>query len=194
MNGNVEAMARTVEKDFVGGSSKYMNSRHRVHSRAGIGFLGLLLTAYFPAHAAPPFRTDDPEAVEHKHAEFYVFSQQTLTGDGRTGVLPALEFNYGVYENVQFHLVTPWAFSKSSGEGTTHGYGDTELCVKWQLNEESETMPIIGVFPLVEIPTGNSHKGLGNGKQPGIRASLAAEEVGQVPDVRRRRLLDQQWP
>jgi hypothetical protein len=143
--------------------SKQMNCRHRVRSRTGIGFLGLLLTAYFPAHAGPPFRTDDPEAVEYKHAEFYVFSQQTLTGDSRTGVLPALEFNYGVYENVQFHLVTPWAFNKSSGEGTTHGYGDTELGVKWQLNEESETMPTIGVFPLVEIPTGNSHKSLGNG-------------------------------
>jgi hypothetical protein len=123
----------------------------------------LLVIVWAPAHAGPPFRTDDPEAVEHGHGEFYVFSQQTLAADGRTGVLPALEFNYGVYPNVQLHLVTPWAFSKPSGEGTSRGYGDTELGVKWQLNEESESVPMIGIFPLIEIPTGKGDKGLGNG-------------------------------
>ena len=61
------------------------------------------------AYAGPPFRTDDPEAVEYKHAEFYVFYQQTLAADGRTGVVPAFEFNYGVYENLQLHLVAPVA-------------------------------------------------------------------------------------
>ena len=40
------------------------------------------------AHAGPPFRTDDPEAVEYKHAEVYVFGQETLTADGRSGMLP----------------------------------------------------------------------------------------------------------
>lgn len=124
---------------------------------------GLFALTPLLVHAGPPFRTDDPEAVEFKHAEFYVFGQETLTEDGRNGVLPALEFNYGIYPNVQLHLVTPWAFNKPSGEGTTHGYGDTELGVKWQFNEESETMPMIGIFPLVEVPTGNSDKGLGNG-------------------------------
>lgn len=128
-----------------------------------LGTAVLLAFTTLPAHAGPPFRTDDPEAVEYKHAEFYVFAQETLTEDGRTGVLPAFEFNYGVFPNVQLHLVTPWAFNKPSGAGTAHGYGDTELGVKWQLNEESETMPMIGIFPLVEAPTGNSDKGLGNG-------------------------------
>jgi len=78
-------------------------------------------------------------------------------------VLPAFEFNYGVIENVQLHLVAPVAFSTPSGLGTTLGYGDTELGVKWQFNEESETLPIVGIFPLVELPTGNADKGLGSG-------------------------------
>jgi hypothetical protein len=123
----------------------------------------VLSTASLIVWAGPPFRTDDPEAVEYQHAEFYVFYQQMLAADGRTGVLPAFEFNYGVYENVQFHLVAPVAFSTPSGQGTTRGYGDTELGVKWQFNEETETMPMVGIFPLVELPTGNSDKGLGNG-------------------------------
>ena len=123
----------------------------------------VLAAASVAVWAGQPFRTDDPEAVEYRHAEFYVFYQQTLAADGRTGVLPAFEFNYGVYENVQLHLVAPIAFNTPSEQGTTHGYGDTELGVKWQLNEETDTMPMIGIFPLVELPTGNSDKGLGNG-------------------------------
>jgi hypothetical protein len=126
--------------------------------------LAVMLSAQsLAAWPGPPFRTDDPEAVEYKHAEFYVFYQQTLAADGRTGVVPAFEFNYGVYENVQLHLIAPVAFSKPSGQGTTRGYGDTELGVKWQFNEETDTVPMVGVFPLVEIPTGNSDRGLGNG-------------------------------
>jgi hypothetical protein len=115
------------------------------------------------AWGGPPFRTDDPEAVEHKHAEFYVFTAQTLAADGRAGIGPAFEVNYGVVENVQLHVVAPFAFNTPSGEATTHGYGDTELGVKWQFTEDAEGLPMIGVFPLVELPTGNADKGLGNG-------------------------------
>ena len=129
----------------------------------GVATLAMLFGVTSATWAGPPFRTDDPEAVEYQHAELYLFYQQTLAAEGRTGVLPAFEFNYGVYENVQLHLVAPAAFSTPSGLGATRGYGDTELGVKWQLNEESETMPMVGIFPLVELPTGNSDKGLGNG-------------------------------
>jgi hypothetical protein len=100
--------------------------------------------------------------VEYKHTEFYVFYQQSLGADGRSGVVPAFELNYGVHENVQLHLVAPVAFTTPSGMGTTRGYGDTELGVKWQLNEETDAVPMVGIFPLVEIPTGNADKGLGN--------------------------------
>jgi hypothetical protein len=114
--------------------------------------------------AGPPFRTDDPEAVEYQHAEFYVFHQQTLSADGRSGVLPAFEFNYGIREHVQLHLVAPIAFTMPSGMRATRGFGDIELGVKWQLTEQTDSLPMIGVFPMVELPTGNADKGLGNGK------------------------------
>lgn len=127
-----------------------------------LGATALTLVA-LTAWGGPPFRTDDPEAVEYTHAEFYLFYQQTLAGDGRSGVLPGFEFNYGIHENVQLHLITPYAFNTPSGQSATHGYGDTELGIKWQFNEETETTPMVGIFPLVEIPTGNSDKGLGNG-------------------------------
>lgn len=115
------------------------------------------------ALCGPPFRTDDPEAVEYGHAEFYVFYQQTLARDGRSGTVPGFEFNYGAYEHIQLHVIAPYAFDAPSGQSATHGYGDTELGVKWQFTDETESTPMIGIFPLVEIPTGNSDRGLGNG-------------------------------
>ena len=139
----------------------------------------MLMAQSLAVGPGPPFRTDDPEAVEYKHAEFYVFYQQTLAADGRTGVVPAFEFNYGVDENVQLHLIAPVAFSKPSGQGTTRSYGDTELGGKWQFNEETDTVPMVGVFPLVEILTGNSDRGLGNGHtQVIIPLWLTAEALG----------------
>ena len=140
-----------------------MNLRDVFLDRSRAGVLIVLALASLSVWGGPPFRTDDPEAVEYQHAEFYVFYQQALAADARTGVLPAFEFNYGIYKNVQLHLVAPYAFSTPSGQGAARGYGDTELGVKWQLNEETETVPMVGIFPLVEIPTGNHDKGLGNG-------------------------------
>jgi hypothetical protein len=122
-----------------------------------------LCAASVAAWAGPPFRTDDPEAVEHKHSELYVFYQQTLTADGRAGVAPAFEFNYGIHDRVQLHLVAPVSFTTPSGMSTTRGYGDTELGVKWQFNEDTDRLPMVGVFPMIEVSTGNADKGLGNG-------------------------------
>jgi hypothetical protein len=136
-----------------------------------------LSAASLCAWAGPPFRTDDPEPVEYKHLEFYVFSQQTLSADGRSGVLPAFELNYGVHDNVQLHLVAPIAFSRPSGQGTTRGYGDTELGVKYRFVQESESVPMVGVFPMR-----GAHRQLGQGSRhwlyPRLPASLGAEKMG----------------
>ena len=137
-----------------------MTSRNITHMTV----LLALLVVPPSVSAGPPFRTDDPEAVEKGHAEFYVFGTTTRTADGINGILPGFEFNYGIVENVQLHLVTPFSYSSPSGGAHEHGYGDTEIGVKWQLNEESESLPMVGIFPLVEIPSGNADKGLGAGK------------------------------
>ena len=43
------------------------------------------------------------------------------------------------------------------------GYGDTELGVKYRFIQETDTLPQIGIFPMVELPTGNADRGLGSG-------------------------------
>lgn len=108
--------------------------------------------------------TDDPEPVEWHHYEVYVASQQILNADGRTGTAPHFESNYGVADNIQLHVITPYAFSRSPTGQTQRGYGDTELGVKYRLIQESDNTPMVGMFPIALAATGNSSIGLGNGR------------------------------
>lgn len=116
------------------------------------------------ALAGPPFMTDDPEPAPYGHHEFYIATQQVKTADGRTGTLPHLEYNYGVAPDVHLHIILPYAFNSPEGEPTQRGYGDTELGVKYRFVQESETRPMVGIFPILLLPSGNEAKGLGNGR------------------------------
>ncbi|HET8716092.1 MAG TPA: hypothetical protein VFM16_09725 [Holophagaceae bacterium] len=116
-----------------------------------------------PLLAGPPFKTDDPEPVELGHLEFYVFAAgQRASGDS-SGLGPALEFNYGILPETQFHLVLPLAYDRPEGGPSQRGLGDTEVGFKVRFLKETDTRPQIGIFPLVEIPTGDADKGLGGG-------------------------------
>jgi len=115
------------------------------------------------AFAGPPFRTDDPIPVQYRHGEIYLFSTGVVDKSGFGGIGPALEFNYGPLPNTHLHIVIPLAFSAPSG-GTSHmGYGDTEIGVKYRFLNQTDVIPDIATFPLIELPTGNAAKGTGNG-------------------------------
>lgn len=124
----------------------------------------LALTAH-ESFAGPPFRTDDPEPVELRHWEFYTFSTGTRVEGDTSGTLPGIEFNYGAAPNLQLHVMAPLAFDDPSGGSARFGYGDTELGVKYRLVDEDDKgwRPQLGIFPLVELATGSSSRGLGAG-------------------------------
>ncbi|HTN72265.1 MAG TPA: transporter [Methylomirabilota bacterium] len=115
------------------------------------------------AWAGPPFTTDDPETVEYRHWEVYVASQIEHDENGWPGISPHFEVNYGAIPNLQLHLIAPVSFTAPSHEATRFGYGDTELGVKYRFFEETDHLPQIGVFPLIELPTGSRERGLGSG-------------------------------
>ena len=121
----------------------------------------LLLTAV--GRGGPPFATDDPEPVEFRHWEVYVASQYEHGPGGASGTLPHVEVNYGAAPNLQLHLIAPLAFDAPAGASRQWGYGDTELGAKYRLGEETDSLPETGVFPLVELPTGDPGRGLGSG-------------------------------
>jgi hypothetical protein len=115
------------------------------------------------ALAGPPFKTDDPEPVDYRHWEFYLASVQQFTREETDATAPHIEINYGVIPNMQLHIIAPLGYTRS-GVGTHYGYSDTEIGVKYRFVGESGNVPQIGVFPLIEFPTGSESKNLGAGK------------------------------
>ncbi len=124
---------------------------------AAISFIFICISN---AHAGPPFQTDDPEPVDFQHYEVYLFGTFDHSGGSTSAQVPALELNYGAAPNLQLHIVVPAAYASS---GPNYGIGDIELGAKYRFVQETKTRPQIGVFPFLEIPSGNGHLGLGNG-------------------------------
>ena len=127
---------------------------------------GLALFAAAPALAGPPFTTDDPEPVDLGHWEIYGFTAGTQVRGDTGGTLAGVEVNYGAAPNLQLHLIAPLAFDRTSGSALQAGVGDMELGAKYRLLTpgEDDWYPQVGIFPLLEIPAGDSHRGLGAGK------------------------------
>ena len=114
------------------------------------------------AQAGPPFQTDDPEPVPYQHFEFYNVSLGTAIRGDTQGEAPAWEYNYGIIPNGQAHIIAPLTFDTQAG---SYGYSDTELGFKYRLVDEDKNdwRPMLGVYPLVELPTGDVTRGLGAG-------------------------------
>lgn len=124
-------------------------------------FLVLFTEQY--AFAGPPFNTDDPQPVDFKHWEYYIATINTFRSDISSGTSPHFEVNYGLVPNVQVHLLLPMNYDYSRPNGYNFGYAYTEFGVKYRFVQETENIPQIGVFPIVEIPTINNNE-FSNGK------------------------------
>jgi hypothetical protein len=144
--------------------------RHRRRATIACGCVVAILLSPIAADAGAPFRTDDPEPVELQHYELYLFSMGKVAGNQTSGFLPAVEFNYGLISEGQFHIETPIAFNKAEG-GPRFGYGDTEIGFKYRFLREDNKgwLPQLGTFPLLQLPTGDEAAGLGAGH---VRAFL----------------------
>lgn len=103
--------------------------------------------------AGPPFDTDDPEPVEFKHWEYYISSINEYQSRTWSGTAPHFETNYGLIPNVQIHLLLPINYNFPVHQRADFGYADTEVGIKYRFVQESDNMPQIGIFPIIEIPT-----------------------------------------
>jgi hypothetical protein len=120
-----------------------------------------LLVAIGTARAGPPYTTDDPEPVPLHAWEVYAATVTERGLEGWTGTAPHFEVNYGAAPEVQVHLITPLVYSAPRSGNFAYGPGDAELGIKVRFVGEGQTTPQIGIFPLVELPTGDSARGLG---------------------------------
>src|SRR5208282_335813 len=148
-----------------GGRETAMAARAKILIRVAAVAAALAVLPAGRAAAGPPFQTDDPEPVPYQHFEFYTLSTGTAIRGDTSGVGPAWEFNYGIVPNGQIHIIAPLAFDSPAGGRSQFGYGDTELGFKYRFIDEdkSGSRPMVGVYPLVELPTGNTNLGLGAG-------------------------------
>lgn len=124
---------------------------------------GMLLAGTTPCLAGPPFLTDDPVPVDDGHNEFYLFS--TLDhADGASAIAaPAIEYNRGIGPDAQFHVVLPLAWNVPEHGAAATGLGDTELGIKYRFVNIGDGAWQAGIFPMVELATGDARRGLGNG-------------------------------
>jgi hypothetical protein len=127
----------------------------------GATVLGLTLTG--TVYGGPPFVTDDPEPVDYEHWEFYVASEHARLDGDWSGTAPHFELNYGVVPDVQLHVIAPLAYDVPPAGSSHYGYGDTELGVKYRFIQETNYLPQVGIFPLLEVPSGSRGDNLGNG-------------------------------
>lgn len=119
------------------------------------------------ALAGPPFLTDDPEPVAYKHWELYIFSlldKNNVASEEPDLASPALEINWGAIPNIQLHLIVPFAWSLPDAAPLARGIGDTEFGIKYRFIQETKNRPQIGIFPFLELPSGNAKRNLGNGR------------------------------
>jgi hypothetical protein len=123
--------------------------------------------------ARPPYQTDDPTPVDFKHYEAYVFGGVSGTPVAYGSLGPAFEFDWGAIPRVQIHAILPFGGSfpsnnpiyAPSGIGPrTFGLTDMEFGVKLAIIKQTKYCPQIGMFTMIEIPTGSFSKGLGAGK------------------------------
>jgi len=126
-----------------------------------------IFVAVSPSLAGPPFVTDDPEPVDYQHFEINLAAQGNEIKGGRSGNLPAIDINYGPFEDTQFHLGLFGPFATVDGAGTHYGYGDTEIGIKYRfLSEDDEGWrPQVAIYPNIELPSGNARQGLGAGHE-----------------------------
>lgn len=147
------------------GGSNPDPSKRALHSLLRVLGLFLVMGASIsPAWAGPPFLTDDPVPVGYRHNEFYIFSTYDGTSGARSVQGPAIEYNRGVFPQVMFHIVVPYASVVPAAGPAEHGIGDTELGIKYRFLTETRDRPQIGIFPMAEVPTGDADRGLGNGR------------------------------
>jgi hypothetical protein len=128
----------------------------------------LIATVLLPTDclAGPPYFTDDPIPVDPGHWEINNFSSATFARGTAAGAMPGVDANYGAAPNLQLHFQPLMSFSQTPGVGNYYGVGDIEFGVKYRFlaPKESDWWPNIGIYPLLDLPTGDADRGLGTGR------------------------------
>ncbi|HEX5432806.1 MAG TPA: hypothetical protein VFY05_01100 [Candidatus Angelobacter sp.] len=125
----------------------------------------LFLLSFCPnaLFAGPPFQLDDPDVIPYHWHEFYAWTGASSSPGvvGTSG--PAIEFNWSLIRNSMFHFILPLGASIPNDGPTNFGLADGEFGFQDQFLSETKHRPMIGTFVMMELPWGDSSRGLGAG-------------------------------
>jgi hypothetical protein len=141
-----------------------IGSVRRIFSCCTLALAAFLLAQ--PCLAGPPYLTDDPVPVDYGHWEINIFSTASFVDGTAAGAMSGVDANYGAAPNLQLHFQPLANFSQTPGVGNYYGLGDIEFGVKYRFIEakDSDWWPQIGIYPLLDLPTGDADRGLGTGR------------------------------
>jgi Putative MetA-pathway of phenol degradation len=131
-----------------------------------------------PALAGPPFVTDDPE-IPPPHG-WEINLPVTLEHETGEDVLemPLVDINYGLTANVQLMVEFALLHLRMDEGRSERGLSDTDIGVKWHFLDETSLRPQMAFYPRVTIPTGDSRRGLGEGKPSYVLPLVAQKSWG----------------
>ena len=123
----------------------------------------LLATPLF-AHAGPPYLTDDPDPIDYQTFEIIPAFTLDRASDGEQFAEPVTDFNYGIAPDMHLNIGPGFVRTLPDNGTSESGLGDTRVALKWRFHNETDDSPEIAIYPAIELPTGNSARGLGNGQ------------------------------
>jgi hypothetical protein len=128
-------------------------------------FVVMFFVLRIPVNAGSPFQTDDPFSLPLHTGEFYFFVVGTHADDG-TGLdaAPGVEVDYSLIPNTFLHLIALLSLNRPSGGPLYYGRGNLEIGFSWHFPTQSDRLPEIAFFPILELPTGDEKRGLGSQK------------------------------
>lgn len=126
----------------------------------------LLLPSQKASSGWLPFLTNSPEPVNYQQWELYLYGNLNKNNafllEPQLSA-PTVEIDWGVLSDVNLHAMFTYAWAFPDRIPATSGPGDSELGIKYRLIHETDWLPQIGFAPLLELPTGNTNRNLGNG-------------------------------
>lgn len=107
----------------------------------------LLLLGNVYAAGGPPMMTDDPETPGDRNLEINIASTGDLRGSVQRYEFPIIDINYGVGENIQLKIESPYVSLFGDDHVHTKGIGNTTVGIKWRFFENSSNDLLISTYP-----------------------------------------------
>ncbi len=112
--------------------------------------------------AGPPYTTDNPQPVPLNVWQLYTLAIVNTGHGSASSMLPYFEADYGYMPNVQLHASFSLNYLSPRHGANEYGISDFDVAAKYRFLQEGKSTPMAAFYPHINIPTGDSSRGLGS--------------------------------